>query len=524
MFKLDRKAFLQLVGQGTAVIGFKSAHNAWSQKGSAIAATKETETDVAVIGAGPGGLSAALRAAQLGLKVCLFEKTDHTGGTLNGGMGPFGAGTHIQEKYGMKNCTPKDAFNYLMDFTHWQIDARLASEYINSTAYTIKWLEEEGVIFAPMGRGGRPDGFMHAISPHPEYKTDEKGMYMCMLLTDRVKANKNIRVFMETSVKKLTKTENAVTGLIASAKGGEEMKVKAKAVIIMTGGFMGSPEMIKKYTSYTYKKDLFHTYERPNICGDGINMAWDAGAAKAEMMIAAYKGMPILGGPSGAKNEWMIISNPNLMVNLYGQRFINEAFQDRHYIANAIHRQPKGYAFLMFDSTIADIYKAQGPGKSPDNTVTIPDVEQIVVEARKLNYPYLFAADSLEDLCKQTGIDIEALKSTIAEYNSCCKTGNDPVFYKDASYLRPLYGPKYYAAQFCCDSFGALGGIKINYKTEVVNDAFKPIPGLYAGGSDANTMYAGTYPAHLSGNFSGFAYTTGLMAATNAAEYLRASG
>jgi fumarate reductase flavoprotein subunit len=53
---------------------------------------------------------------------------------------------------------------------------------------------------------------------------------------------------------------------------------------------------------------------------------------------------------------------------------------------------------------------------------------------------------------------------------------------------------------------------------------FKPIPGLYAGGTDANTMYADTYCHHLSGNFTGFAYTTGLMAARNAAEYIKALG
>jgi fumarate reductase flavoprotein subunit len=196
-------------------------------------------------------------------------------------------------------------------------------------------------------------------------------------------------------------------------------------------------------------------------------------------------------------------------------------------MANAIHRQPEGRAFLMFDSTIADIYRAQPTtgGAGPDGSgPPLNDIDKIVAEAKKLNYPYLFAADSLQDLCRQTGIDIDALKATIAEYNSFCKAGNDPIFYKDASNLMPLNGPKYYAAQFCCDSFGGLGGIKINYKTEVLNETLKPIPGLYAGGSDANTMYADTYPEYLSGNTTSFAYTTGLIAAKNAAEYIRAAG
>jgi hypothetical protein len=34
-------------------------------------------------------------------------------------------------------------------------------------------------------------------------------------------------------------------------------------------------------------------------------------------------------------------------------------------------------------------------------------------------------------------------------------------------------------------------------------------------------MYADTYPAYESGSFSSFAYTTGLMAAKNAAEYIK---
>ena len=246
------------------------------------------------------------------------------------------------------------------------------------------------------------------------------------------------------------------------------------------------------------------------------------------MMMDVYKGMPIYGGPEGTRMDWSILAKPNLMVNLQGERFINEALSDRHFMANAIHRQNEGCAFLMFDSTIADIYRNQSPGMGGRGLpggfgAPVNDIDEIVAEARKLNYPYVFAADSLEDFCKQTGIDLDALKTTITEYNSFCEAGDDPIFYKDAVSLTPLRGPKYYAAQFCCDSFGGLGGIKINYKTEVVNEDLKPIPGLYTVGSDANTMYADTYPGYLSGNTTSFAYTTGLMAARNAAEYIRRS-
>jgi fumarate reductase flavoprotein subunit len=532
-----RRTFIKLLGGTATFFGSGLASRTVSaEAGNAKPQAKKLTTDVAVLGAGPGGLAAALRAAELGLTVCLFEKKDKTGGARNGGMGPFAAGTHIQEKYGVKNCTTKDAFNYLMDFNHWRTDARLASEFINNTAFTVKWLEEQGLLFSPMGEaskaGGGPamldSGFMHAFARHPDYPNE--GFYACSLLTDRARAKKNIQIFLQTPVRNLIKIGNVVTGLVAQDATGDEIHVKAKAIIIMTGGFSGNPEMIKKYTNFTYKKDLFATFEMPNLSADGMKMAWDVGAVRSEMMMGIYKGIPIYGGPGGTKNEWAILANANLMVNLLGQRFMNEALSDRYMYGNIIHRQPSGCGFMIFDSTIADIYRNQqsdtglGVPASMGMAPPVHDIEKIVAEATKLNYPYLFAADSIEDLCRQTGIDPDGLKATIAEYNSFCKTSKDSIYYKDSSNLLPLYGPKYYASKWCCDNFGGIGGIKINPKTEVLNTDLKPIPGLYAGGHDANTMYADTYPAYESGNFSSFAYTTGLMAAKNAAEYIKSMG
>ena len=44
--------------------------------------------EVAVIGAGPGGFEAALRARELGLKVALIDKSDPGGTCLNTGCIP----------------------------------------------------------------------------------------------------------------------------------------------------------------------------------------------------------------------------------------------------------------------------------------------------------------------------------------------------------------------------------------------------------------------------------------------------
>ena len=60
----------------------------------------DTQYDVIVIGAGPGGYVAAIRAAQLGLKTACVEARETLGGTcLNVGCIPSKAMLHASELY-----------------------------------------------------------------------------------------------------------------------------------------------------------------------------------------------------------------------------------------------------------------------------------------------------------------------------------------------------------------------------------------------------------------------------------------
>jgi fumarate reductase flavoprotein subunit len=68
---------------------------------------------------------------------------------------------------------------------------------------------------------------------------------------------------------------------------------------------------------------------------------------------------------------------------------------------------------------------------------------------------------------------------------------------------------------------GTKGGIKINYRMEVVDNKGEFIPGLYAGGYDAGGTWGDTYPImHGSGSSSAFAFNSGRIAGRNALEYI----
>ena len=78
--------------------------------------------------------------------------------------------------------------------------------------------------------------------------------------------------------------------------------------------------MIKKYTGYEWGKDIV-SMRIPGLTGDCIKMAWEVGAAPSDMNMELTYGMP--GESEPALN--MSFRQPHLMVNLLGERFIDES-------------------------------------------------------------------------------------------------------------------------------------------------------------------------------------------------------
>ena len=93
-----RKVLTTEVGDGAAqtVMPTRTAGHAQAQPAAPVSGSSDQEFDLLVLGAGPGGYSAAFRAADLGLKVVLVERYAQLGGVcLNVGCIPSKALLHV---------------------------------------------------------------------------------------------------------------------------------------------------------------------------------------------------------------------------------------------------------------------------------------------------------------------------------------------------------------------------------------------------------------------------------------------
>jgi fumarate reductase flavoprotein subunit len=485
---------------------------------------KQLESDVVVISAGTAGLAAAVTAAENGVKVIVFEKASTVGGAGNMARGPFAVESFLQKQRKIA-ISREEAFKLQMDYTHWRVDARLVSAFINKSASTIDWLASMGVKFIDVHCHNQGCNFTWHIIDGPLVPPEipGTGVVMMKILAEKFQQLGG-KFYLRTPVKKLIKEGGKVSGIIAEDETGEEIRAKAKAVIIATGGCGGNPEMIKKYTGWDMPQGPV-----PTATGDGIRMAWEAGAAPTEIVMH--------GGSGGTEGIGQYLhlaptfNQPNLIVNLQAERFMNEEIiQTTPYGANPFALQKDKAGFGIFDEDTKNYYMEQGLDFPMGILYAEPigKVDQFDVQFKQAidgGVTSIFTANSIEEIAARTGLDRDKLKATINEYNQACDTGRDEVFHKNPKYLRPIRKPKFYVChKGGAHSLGSMGGIKINYKTEVVAKDFNVIPGLYAAGLDANSINGDTYIFWLPGSTLGFALNSGRMAGENAAEYVKSIG
>lgn len=484
------------------------------------------DADIIVAAAGLSGLAAAISAAEKGAKVVVFEKANSTGGAANMGMGPLGIGSRVQRGQ-MVNLTPGEAFRKHMFYTHYRVDARIVREYYFKSGETIGWLQDMGVRFAgAMRMFGAPEATRaysdgeftwHVVIADDGTVGPRSASAMTAAMTNRAR-DLGVTFIFECSVYELMMEGGECIGVRARDASGEEIECEGGAVILATGGFGANPEMIKEETGFEFGKTIYN-FAIPGMEGDGVKMARVAGAAPTTPIMEIMYQLP-----DNLNHFYMDggFRQPCLWVNRNGERFMPEdQIANTTFTGNAISVQPGKIAYSIMDQQMVDYYNKNG-GDILSEVHPKDLYDRFQEEFDKdlaVGYEPLAAADSFEELAENTGIDKDGLLETVKQYNADCDAGYDSIFEKDRQYMRRIGNGRLYCCRQNVGAYGTLGGILVNYKMEVMNDDARPIPGLYAVGTDACNIYGDSYPFTLPGNTMGFCLNSGRIAGESAYDF-----
>ena len=466
--------------------------------------TSTLKAGLVVIGGGGAGLAAALTAAEKGCEdIIVLEKRDKLGGTSALAGGIFACGSPMQERQGIE----PDAdylFKRAMDWAHWtQVDPKILRAFIEKSGDTIRWLEEKGLEFDLVR--------LFPEQPAPvQHNPRGHGARLIQVLAGKCQ-EKGVRILLNTGAKKILRGKDGEISGVEAVRDGEDIKISTQAVIIATGGFCGNRRLFSKYFPPSYRG---MTLSGLPLRGDGIKLAADAGAAIEDYATVIKE------GPRYDLYSWPLMAlerEPATMwVNRNGERFTDESTGYRVFESvNAVLRQPGQVSYTLLDNRIRDYCEKNGfmAGFRRGGTPGLEKALQAETEKGRV-----IIAGTWGAIADWIGVDHLTLKSTVNEYNDCCKKGRDGIFAKSPEYLLPLEKPPYYAIKGIAVLLDTIGGIRINERMEVLDKQNKPVPGLFAAGVVTSGWESEVYCSELSASAFGFAVNSGRIAAENAVQ------
>ncbi|WP_160317135.1 FAD-dependent oxidoreductase [Oxobacter pfennigii] len=411
---------------------------------------KSEQTDILVIGAGAAGLTASYFARTAGKNVILLEKRAFTGGN-SALAGKFDlGGSKFQEKMGV-DFSAEDHYESVAHEVGVEIGKTADEEYIRNFtskggAY-LDWLVDE--IKIPAGK---------VTNGKEIYSADGSGIKLTAeamtMLTDAVKKI-GVDLRLENAATKLVTKDGKVVGAEVKGPNGT-YTINASAIIMTSGGFAASKELLEKYAPTWAGTPTSNTSA---TTGDGIIMAQEVGAVLSNMESFTLN-------PTFYDNNGTTISvsgvryNGGILVDTKGKRFANE-LGDYTKAALAELALPEKGAFGIMDS--------KGLGTKAE---------------------YCVQADTIEELAAKIGVDPKGLAETIAKYHDAYDKKAEDEFGREDMRSRLDTAP-YYAIKVFPGIHNTHGGITVNTRAQALGTTGKPIPGLYAAGDVADVKLYG---------------------------------
>ncbi len=498
------------------------------------------QADVVVCGSG-SGLVAAVKAAMAGKKVIVLEKSKRLGGNTDYAHAYFPVYTGWHKEAGMPDVREK-AIQHYMKATNYMIDESIFRTAVYGTGEFFDWLctlgdchsvynlvnlgdaDAHGPIYGP----GLLD-FPNRIVDNLNCRDDAigpgwGGTFVKYTMLDAIeRLGLDVEIYTETPACHLLLDESgAISGVLAKDPGGE-IQINAPVVILQTGGFGKSDELISEFAPWFFEGETkIHRFSVPTDTGDAITMLREHGVEPdPERMVISMFGPKH--HPFSNVLADMGLEPEVLQINLNGKRWANETLH-LHGMTPYISEQPKEISWAIQGRSVYEMIA--------NRTINNPAFaakanfyrtwEEEFLEECTLDTPCKMG-QTLDELAEACGMPADALKETVRRYNEFCARGVDEDFGKDADKLVPIpdEGP-YYAIYGQRFSEAAMGGVTVDGMCRVLRNDGSYIPGLYAGGDTTSAM-------HLKGHLAVISELTWAVAsaytsAQNAVDYIAQKG
>ena len=474
--------------------------------------TETLSCDIVICGAGGSGLACACQAKQLGLEPIVLEKFSFTGGSFIGVEGMFGVETHWTEECG-ETQTVAEAINNCMDYHHWVPNHDLYKKFFSTTGETIEWLEDLGVEFDHVQQYGDHKAW------HIFKRNLDKGPGVSFMESmANAAANLGVQIELECPAKQVVMDGGKVAGVLAVRADGTVVKVEAPAVVLATGGFANNLDFL--YAVSETHNELLAPQGMAGRDADGIKMARAAGADMAEGLGTVMWCGPVMTGSTWGQPDYIASTQPVLWINEKCERWVNEDKWENDFARVGIAQRNQYRTYAVFCKGDLDAWENEGVYGTCFSFVAAGEPLAGVTEAVEA-LESVHKSDTIEGLAEAVGLDAEALKAVIEEYNGYCAAGVDPDFAKAADKMHAIEEGPYYIAEIGDGYYCTVGGVKIDVDCEVLDTNGEVIPGLYAVGCDAGGLYGDAYDVNKApGSQSSWANNSGRFAAQAAAAYL----
>ena len=466
---------------------------------------EEYSADIVVVGFGGAGATAAMAAAEAGASVIVLEKAGKIGGTsaVTGGPMSVNEDADVEANGGEPLADEAEFLADWLEYTtvdgHQDAKPEVIEEAIDLSGDTNTWLKTHGFSFTPAVNflGGK----YTIYTPWEGNKALTQGMFE--QLADDFEALGG-KYMLETEVVDLLYDDDGkIAGVKAVKYDGTQVVVKAQKVILATGGFGGSYDLMNEYLGEDWK-----LYGMAQNEGTGVALAVAAGAATYNIDMPP---MSHFAAPEIITNSFddafdndipyaLASTSEILTVNKSGERFLNEEqIQYSAYVGGSRF-------YTIYSSDQIDILREKGFAKDASGRylnhfgvggVPTADVPMANIDAALesgIQAGFIFKAGSLEDLAAQIGakngkMTYETMIATIRAYNEGVENKADALGKSEESYARlgaiREDADYYIAVTGAPYIYSTCGGVDVDANMHVLDTEGNIIENLYAVGTDS---------------------------------------